>query len=219
MILVYILLNPYIFLDNMNLKELKPYLIESFLYVLEIIIVLVIINCIFTCFFPIKDFFDFFSRCLGIYTIYQIFIYSTLKLANDAQKDAYSTLKSMNEYALLLIEVYGNDYAKYFILSIILKNHINLQLDKSVFNMEDVREKYRKLIVNIDNKDIFSIKFEIISINHELSLLDQEFLLSIILRLIRTSTPTHVNQYMHRFNENNIKCENNNLSKLNDELD
>ena len=51
MILVYILLNSYIFLDNMNLKELKPYLIESFLYVLEIIIVLVIINCIFICFF------------------------------------------------------------------------------------------------------------------------------------------------------------------------
>lgn len=193
----------------MNLKELKPYIFQSFLYLLEIFIVISITNFIFAYFFPIKDIFDLFSRCLGIYTIYQICIYSTLKLANDAQKDAYSTLKSMNERALLLIEDYGNDYVTYFILSIILKNHINLQFDKSVFNMVEVQEKYLKLINDIDNKNIFSIKFEIIEINHQLALLDQEFLLSIILGVIKTSTPAHVNQYMDRYNENKIKSKNN----------
>lgn len=186
----------------MELKELKPYFIQSFLYILEIIVVVGIINYILCIFFPLNDFPEFFSRCLGIYTVYQIFIYSTLKLANDAQKDAYSTLKSMNEHALLLIEVYGNDYATYFILSIVLKNHINLQLHKSVFNMVEVQEKYRKLIENIDNKNIFSIKSEIISTNHKLSLLNQEFLLSIILRIIKSSPPAHVNQYMNRFEDN-----------------
>ena len=115
----------------------------------------------------------------------------------------------MNESALLLIEDYGNDYVTYFILSIILKNHINLQLDKSVFNMVEVQEKYLKLINDIDNKNIFSIKFEIIGINHQLALLDQEFLLSIILRIIKSSTPAHVNQYRDRYNENKIKSKNN----------
>lgn len=128
----------------MDLKELKPYFIQSFWYILEIVMVVGIINYILGIFFPINDFPEFFSRCLGIYTVYQIFIYSTLKLANDAQKDAYSTLKFMNESALYLIEVYGNDYTTYFILSIILKNHINLQLHKSVFNMAEVK----KSIVN-----------------------------------------------------------------------
>lgn len=75
--------------------------------------------------------------------------------------------------------------------------------------MVEVREKYRKLIENIDNKDIFSIKLEIISINHELSLLDQEFLLSIILRIIKSSTPAHVNQYMSRYEDNEAKSKNN----------
>ncbi len=196
-------------LDNMELKELKPYFFQSFWYILEIVIVVVIINYILSVFFPINNFPEFFSRCLGIYTVYQIFIYSTLKLANDAKKDAYSALKFMNETALLLIEVYRNDYASYFVLSIVLKNHINLQLHKSVFNMVEVREKYRKLIENIDNKDIFSIKLEIISINHELSLLDQEFLLSIILRIIKSSTPAHVNQYMSRYEDNEAKSKNN----------
>ena len=75
--------------------------------------------------------------------------------------------------------------------------------------MVEVREKYRILIENIDNKDIFSIKLEIISINHELSLLDQEFLLSIILRIIKSSTPAHVNQYMSRYEDNEAKSKNN----------
>ena len=165
-------------------------------------------NCIIAYFFPIKDFFDFFSRSLGIYSVYQLLIYSTLKLANDAQKDAYSTLKVMNENALLLIEVYGNDYAKYFILSIILKNHINLQLHDSVFNMEEVQEKYMKLIENIDTKNIFSIRFEINSINHNLALLDQEFLLSIFLRLLKTSLPAHAKEYMNRFEKDKINGKN-----------
>ena len=153
--------------------------------------------------------FDFFSRCLGIYTIYQILIYSTLKLVNDAQKDAYSTLKYMYEMALLLIEVYGNNDANYFILSIILKNHISLQLHDSVFNMVEVQDKYLQLIEYIENKNVFLIKFEIITINHELAILDQEFLLSFLLRFLKTAIPKHVTRYMNRYNENKIKGEKN----------
>ena len=192
----------------MNIKKIKPYIFQSLIYLFEVFLIIFILNCIIAYFFPIKDFFDFFSRSLGIYSVYQLLIYSTLKLANDAQKDAYSTLKVMNENALLLIEVYGNDYAKYFILSIILKNHINLQLHDSVFNMEGVQEKYIKLIKDIDTKNIFSIRFEINSINHKLALLDQEFLLSIFLRLLKTSLPAHAKEYMNRFENDNRNGEN-----------
>lgn len=187
----------------MNFRKIIPYIVQSSIYLFEIFLIIVIVNSIFAYFFPIKDFFDYFSRSLGIYTVYQLFIYSTLKLANDAKKDSYSTLKYMYESALLLIEIYGNDYATYFILSIILKNHINLQLHNSVFNMEEVREKYIKLIENIDKKNIFSIKFEINSINQKLALLNQEFFLSIFLRLLKTSLPIHVKQYMGRYNNKN----------------
>ena len=128
-----------------------------------------------------------------------------MKLAADAQKDAYSTLKSMNETALLIIKYNGNDYVNYFILSLILKNHIKLQLDDSVFNMDEVKNEYKQLIENIDNKNAYSIEHSIISINHHLTLIDQEFQLSFLLRAIKNSLPKHAKQYMNRFNkeENN----------------
>ena len=183
--------------------DLRKYLKQSLLYLIEIGIVLVVFNYILSFFFPVESSFDYFTRSLGIYSVYQLFVYSTLKLAADAQKDAYSTLKSMNETALLIIKYYGNDYAKYFILSLTLKNHINLQLDDSVFNMDEVKNEYMKLIKNIDNKDAFSIEHSIISINHHLTLIDQEFQLSFLLRAIKNSLPKHAKQYMNRFKEKN----------------
>lgn len=185
--------------------NLRKYLSQSLLYLIEIGIIIVVFNYILSYFFPVESSFDYFTRSLGIYTVYQLFVYSTLKLAADAQKDAYSTLKSMNETALLIIKYYGNDYAKYFILSLMLKNHINLQLDDSVFNMDEVKNEYKQLIENIDNKNTFSIEHSIICINHHLTLIDQEFQLSFLLRAIKNSLPKHAKQYMNRFNkeENN----------------
>lgn len=191
-------------LNHMNLRK---YLTQSLLYLIEIGIIIVVSNFILSCFFPVESSFEYFTRSLGIYTVYQLFVYSTLKLAADAQKDAYSTLKSMNETALLIIRHYGNDYAKYFILSLILKNHINLQLDDSMFNMDEVKNEYINLIKNIDTKNSFSIEHAIVSINHNLTLIDQEFQLSFLLRAIKHSLPSHAKQYMNRFNkeENNGK--------------
>lgn len=181
--------------------NLKKYLTQSLLYLIEIGIIIVVSNYILSCFFPVESSFEYFARSLGIYTIYQLFVYSTLKLAADAQKDAYSTLKSMNETALLIIRYYGNDYAKYFILSLTLKNHINLQLDDSMFNMDEVKNEYIKLIKDIDNKNSFSIEHSIVSINHNLTLIDQEFQFSFLLRAIKHSLPKHAKQYMNRFKE------------------
>lgn len=185
--------------------NLRKYLTQSLLYLIEISIIIVVSNYILSYFFPVESSFEYFTRSLGIYTVYQLFVYSTLKLAADAQKDAYSTLKSMNETALLIIKYYGNEYAKYFILSLILKNHINLQLDDSMFNMDEVKKEYINLIKNIDTKNSFSIEHSIVSINHNLTLIDQEFQLSFLLRAIKHSLPNHAKQYMNRFNkeENN----------------
>lgn len=181
--------------------NLRKYLIQSLIYLTEIGIIILISNYILSCFFPVESYLDYFTRSLGIYTVYQLFVYSTLKLAADAQKDAYSTLKFMNEEALLIIKYYGNDYAAYFILSLILKNHIKLQLDDSVFNMDEVKKEYLQLIKNIDKKDSFSIEHSIVSINHNLTLIDQEFQLSFLLRAIKNSLPVHAKQYINRFNE------------------
>lgn len=95
----------------MNCKSFKKYIVQTLIYLFEIIIVLIVFNYILAYYFPIENFFEYINRSLGIYTIYQIFVYSTLRLTNDAQKDAYSTLKSMNEEALLIIKYFGNDYA------------------------------------------------------------------------------------------------------------
>lgn len=189
----------------MNLKNLKKYLIQSLIYLLEILIVMIIFNCILSYFFPIENSFEYISRSLGIYAAYQLFVYSTLKLANDAQKDAYSTLKTMNEEALLIIKYYKDDNETYFYSSSILKNHINFQLDDSVFNMDEVKKQYRQLIKNIDNKNAFSIEQSIIGVNHYLTLLNQEFLLSFLLRVIKRPSPQYIEQYLYRHNreENN----------------
>lgn len=181
--------------------NIRKYIIQSLLYLIEIGIIIIAFNYIFSFFFPVESSFDYFTRSLGIYTVYQLFVYSTLKLAADAQIDAYSTLKFMNEQALLIIKYYGNDYATYFILSLILKNHINLQLDDSVFNMDEVKNEYIKLVKNIDKKDSFSIEHSIVSINHNLTLIDQEFQLSFLLRALKNSLPKHAKQYMNRFKE------------------
>lgn len=114
---------------------------QSLLYLIEIGAIIVIFNYILSYFFPVESSFEYFTRSLGIYTVYQLFVYSTLKLAADAQKDAYSTLKFMNEEALLIMKYFGNDFATYFILSLILKNHIKLQLDDSMFNMDTVKKR------------------------------------------------------------------------------
>ena len=180
--------------------DLTKYIKQSLLYLLEIGIIIIISNYILSCFFPMESSFEYLSRSIGIYTVYQIFVYLTLKLAADAQKDAYSTLKYINEEALLIIKYHGNNYANYFILSLLLKNHINLQLDDSVFNMDEVKKEYTQLINNIENKNSFLIENRINSINHKLTLIDQEFQLSFLLRAVKNSLPPQVKQYKNRFN-------------------
>lgn len=180
--------------------NIRKYIIQSLLYLIEIGLIIVAFNYILSCFFPVENSFDYLSRSLGIYTVYQLFVYSTLKLVADAQKDAYSTLKFMNEETLLIIKYYGNDYATYYILSLVLKNHIYLQLEDSVFNMDEVKKEYIQLIKHIDNKDSFSIERSIISINHYLTLIGQEFQLSFLLRAIKNSLPMHAKRYLNRFN-------------------
>lgn len=86
----------------------------------------------------------------------------------------------MNEEALVIIKYFGNDYVTYFILTTTLKNHINLQIHESVFNMEEVKKQYVNLIENVDTKNTFLIELCIININHHLTFLDQEFLLSFL---------------------------------------
>ena len=174
---------------------------QSLLYLIEIGAIIVIFNYILSYFFPVESSFEYFTRSLGIYTVYQLFVYSTLKLAADAQKDAYSTLKFMNEEALLIMKYFGNDFATYFILSLILKNHIKLQLDDSMFNMDAVKKEYIKLMKDIDDKNSFSIEHSIISINHNITLIDQEFQLSFLLRAKKNSLPPHAKRYMNRFKE------------------
>ena len=71
-------------------------------------------------------------------------------------------------------------------------------MDDSVFNEENVKKYYLNLIKNIDNGDIFSIKMDICHINHYLIVLDQEFLLSFLLRIIKTSIPNHVKEYLEK---------------------
>ena len=194
----------FIYSRHIKHMNLRKYLIQSLIYLTEIGIIIVVSNYILSCFFPAESYFDYFTRSLGIYTVYQLFVYSTLKLAADAQKDAYSTLKVMNEEALLIIKYYGNDYAAYFILSLTLKNHIRLQLDDSVFNMDEVKKEYIQLIKNIDTKNPFSIEHSIISINHNLTLIDQEFQFSFLLRAIKNSIPLHAKRYLNRFNKEDI---------------
>lgn len=81
-----------------------------------------------------------------------------------------------------------------------MKNHIKLQIHESVFNMEEVKTQYAKLIGDIDNKNIFSIELNIININHHLNYLDQEFLLSFLLRAVKGSLPSHAKQYLNIYN-------------------
>ena len=106
--------------------NLKKYIKQSLIYLIEISLIIFVFNYILSYFFPVENYFDYFSRSLGIYTIYQLFVYSTLKLAADAQTDAYSTLKSMNEQALLNIKYFRNDPVAYFFSSLMLKNHLSL---------------------------------------------------------------------------------------------
>lgn len=181
----------------MKFSDLKKYIFQSVIYLLEIIIVYLLINGIFIYFYPTESFFEL-SRFLGIYALYQLFVYSTLKLANDAKKDSYSTLKTKNEEALIIFEYFSKKSNEYLYHSNTLKNEINLQLDDSVFNEENVKKYYLNLIKNIGNGDIFSIKMDICHINHYLRVLDQEFLLSFLLRIIKTSIPNHVKEYLEK---------------------
>ena len=180
--------------------NLKKYIKQSLIYLIEISLIIFVFNYILSYFFPVENYFDYFSRSLGIYTIYQLFVYSTLKLAADAQTDAYSTLKSMNEQALLNIKYFRNDPVAYFFSSLMLKNHIYLQLEDYVFNMSKVKKEYNKLITDIDNKNSYSIEYSIISINHNLSLINRKFQLSFLLRCIKNLSPPHVKQYQNRYN-------------------
>ena len=59
-----------------------------------------------------------------------------------------------------------------------------------------------------DGDYLFSYNLEC-SQGHKQYNLDQEFLLSIILRIIKSSTPAHVNQYMSRYEDNEAKSKNN----------
>ena len=64
--------------------NLRKYIMQSLLYLIEIGAIIVIFNYILSYFFPVESSFEYFTRSLGIYTVYQLFVYSTLKLAADA---------------------------------------------------------------------------------------------------------------------------------------
>lgn len=96
------------------MSEIKPYIKQSIVFLVEVSLIVGIFTYLSLIVFPISEFsWSIFERCLTIFTFYEFLIYATLKLMNDAHKDAYNTLKVNYENALIYFDLlnYNKDLA------------------------------------------------------------------------------------------------------------
>ena len=169
------------------MKKYKPYLKQSMIFLVEVILIVVLLTYLSLIIFPTSELFSWniFERCLASFTIYELFTYSTLKLMNDTHKDAYNTLKLNYENALIYFELltYNKDFAEKY--RNLLLAQINIQYRDDLLNPNEVLKSYDKLKNCLDENNLVDIKFELNSINHWLYHLDLEFMHSFLLRILK----------------------------------
>lgn len=173
------------------MSEIKPYIKQSIVFLVEVSLIVGIFTYLSLIVFPISEFsWSIFERCLTIFTFYEFLIYATLKLMNDAHKDAYNTLKVNYENALIYFDLlnYNKDLANEYKKRMLAQ--IKIQYREDLLNPKEVNELYEKLEIYLENNDLIDIKFELNNINHWLYHLDLEFMHSFLLRIFKKPTLT-----------------------------
>lgn len=165
------------------MKILKN-IFQIFIFILEMAFVIGILTKISLILFPLEIIFSWqlIERIIGLYTVYQIFIFATLTQIDDAEKDSYNTLKFLCEETLLYFKINKNnvEYRTYFYY--ILLKSIYFQQSSQIMNSEYFIEEYRNLSKFIIYENNIGVENIIISCNHALNHLDLKFTKSIFLR-------------------------------------
>lgn len=151
---------------------------------MEIILIIGLLTKISLILFPLENIFswELIERIIGLYTVYQIFIYATLNQIDDSKKDSYNSLKALCETSLMYLNIPKEFRYKYNNLNEYLYESINAQKSPTAMNSEKVIKEYNKLLECINNEDIKQIEFIIINCNHWIYHLDLGFRKSLFLR-------------------------------------
>jgi len=180
-------------------REYKSSIFRSLIYVLEILIVVGGITFLSLIYFPVSGF-DIVERFIVFLTIYQLSIYSFIKLYDAAKKDSLNTLRNYCEIALLAIknDDYGNNVTNHYFQ--IISRQIQVITGENVLNTEEVLQYYKQLLNALDKKDSFSIELIILNINHSINMADLEFNQSLFIRLMFSLPNSSVENYKNEHN-------------------
>lgn len=165
-------------------KQTNNIIYQISIFILEIIFVIGILTKISLILFPLENLFswELIERIIGLYTVYQIFIFSTLNQIDDSEKDSYNSLKALCEESLIYLNLPKEIRDKNDKFKNHLREAIEAQKSPSAMNSEEVLEEYDKLLNNINAENIENIKINIINYNHWLYHLDLKFRTSLFLR-------------------------------------
>lgn len=168
---------------QINKKE-KDIIYQISIFLLELIFIIGILIKISLILFPIDNIYswELIERIIGLYTVYQIFIYATLSQMDDSEKDSYNALKSLCEESLIYLNLPLESREQNKKFKDYLYTSINEQMSPKAMNSEEVQQEYEKLLENIEHEYIQSIELKIISYNHWLTHLDLRFRKSLFLR-------------------------------------
>ena len=145
---------------------------------------------------------SFIACCVIVFwaIIYQLFVYATLKLYDDAQKDSLNTVRTYYEHALIYFELLNYNPKGAEIYKNTIKRHINLISNESFLNTDEVLGFYDTLNKCLDENNWLTVKSNLISINHIINHLDLEFMHSIFLRVYKSRIPKVGKEYMKEHN-------------------
>lgn len=114
------------------------------------------------------------------YAIYQIFVLVILTNINSIKKDELLAYTQ----ALQLGELYINN-RYYGLVERTINNCTEMITNKKILNSPKIKNKYKKLIINLRQRNIDELKEDLILANHEKELIDLEWRYSFLLRLIK----------------------------------
>lgn len=109
---------------------------------------------------PCKSIIDYIERGTYGIAIYEFVIFITLKFINDAKLDEYNAIRTTYKHAILAV----NNNSDGLMQDVI--NRVSKQLDHGIMNSVAIRKEYKLLLDAMNQKDIVTLEYRLIEIEH-----------------------------------------------------
>lgn len=152
---------------------------QILIYTSEIVLMSIMISWILYHCFGILHSLEYLERLLIGYSIYQIFVYITLKILDDITRDEAAAFLKFLKYVQLY---HQQEDAR--IEKVIKDSAIELN-SKSIFMNKKLKNEIKSIADNLDTTNIVNIRSRIIDNEHNILLLDLNWRLSFLLRLVK----------------------------------